>query len=534
VTTTQKKNRKTLSHQQCSNFFSWHLISSQLNPSEIEGEQEEVFCHDKATLQWRQHLGTQCRTTRRISSWLLVQTGELRRYPPEVMSLTKARSGIGFGIGERIIDEYLSTRSLSSHIVVIPTTRSARKSVETVIGLRRHAKKFAETSKLLKSRSGPSYNPKDTTKRIHILSVQLDLCDLLAVRGAADKLISGTLSSPDGDADYFTPLVEVKVPRLDGVIFNAGIGGFTGLAWSKIAYDFLVNGFISATTWPIFKAATAGATVAPLAKEPDLQVGEVFCANVFGHYLFAHALLPLLTRSASASHLPPARIIWESSVEGEWNSFSLDDIQGIKTNYAYESSKRLTDILCLTAYLPAAKPYVSGYIRAPGSKPDDKSNPPRIYIVQPGVVQTTLFPLNAFMFFWYRVVLYLARWGGSPWHNITPYNGAVAPVWVALQEQASLDAAGAERSKWGSATDRAGNPRVKQTEVEGWGWDGRLVSKEEEANLKGLARRVVGRKNNAVDLTEERRVEFEALGAKCWKEMEELRVEWEARIASEK
>ncbi|KAK0641187.1 hypothetical protein B0T16DRAFT_431076 [Cercophora newfieldiana] len=447
--------------------------------------------------------------------------------------VTGANSGIGFGIAERVIDEYLSTRSLSSHIVVIPTTRSTRKSAETVIGLRRQAKEFAETSELLKSRAGPDYNPKDTTRRIHILSVQLDLCNLLTVRDAANKLINGTLTSPEGDADDFTPLVDVKIPRLDSVIFNAGIGGFTGLAWSKIASDFIFNGFISACTWPIFKAATAGATIAPIPSQPSApKVGEVFCANVFGHYLFAHALMPLLTRPAAQSHLPPARIIWESSVEGEWSSFSPSDLQGIHTPNAYESSKRLTDLLCLTAALPASQPYLASYLGSNHSS--EKSTPPRIYLVHPGVVQTTLFPLNAFMFFWYRVILYLARWLGSPWHGITAYNGAIAPVWIALQEQSSLDAAQAERSKWGSATDRAGNPRVKKTEVEGWGWEGRVVSKEEEGQLKGVASRMIGRKNNAVDLTEERRIEFEVLGAECWRDMEQLRVEWEKRMEGEK
>jgi len=403
-----------------------------------------------------------------------------------------------------------------------------------VIGLRRHARKFAETSELLRSRSGPGYDPTDTTRRIHILSVQLDLCSLPTIRGAADQLISGSLSSPEGDADFFVPLTNVQIPRLDAVIFNAGIGGFTGLAWSKIAQNFLFDGFIHATTWPTFKAATAGDVVAPLPEQPNVKVGEVFCANVFGHYLFAHALLPLLTRPANLAQLPPARIIWESSVEGDWKALSLDDIQGIKTPTAYESSKRLTDVLCLTAGLPASKPYVSGYLKAPNSKPGDGAVPPRIYLTHPGVVLTTLFPVNAFMFFWYRVILYLARWAGSPWHGITAYNGAVAPVWVALQEQSSLDAAEAERSKWGSATDIAGNPRVKKTEVEGWGWEGRVARKEDEVGLTGVMRKVVGRKNTAVDLTEERRIEFEALGAECWKEMERLRAEWEAMMTSKK
>ncbi|KAK5661993.1 hypothetical protein OQA88_10104 [Cercophora sp. LCS_1] len=439
--------------------------------------------------------------------------------------VTGANSGIGFGIGERIIDEFLSTRSLTSHIVVIPTTRSAKKSTETVLGLRRHAKEFAETSGLLRSRSGPSYDPKDTTRRVHVLSVQLDLCNLLTIRSAANQLISSTLSSPEGDADFFTPLNDVKIPRLDAVIFNAGIGGFTGLAWGKIARNFLIDGFIQATTWPTFKAASVGDIVAPIPKDNN-TVGEVFCANVFGHYLFGHALLPLLTRHADATDLAPARIIWESSVEGDWGCLSLDDIQGIKTERAYESSKRLTDTLCLTAALPACKPYVSSYL---SGDPTEKTTPPRIYLVHPGVVQTTLFPVNAFMFFWYRVVLYLVRFLGSPWHPITAYNGAVAAVWVALQEQSALDAVGAECVKWGSATDRAGNALVKKTEVDGWGWEGRVQGKDED-DITGVSRRAIGRRKGAVDLTDEKLIEFQALGAQCWKEMERLRAEWETRM----
>lgn len=436
------------------------------------------------------------------------------------------RSGIGFGIGERIIDEYLLTRPLSSHIVVIPTTRSAKKSRETVLGLRRHTAKFAETSKALRSRAGPGYNPRDTTRRVHILSVQLDLCSFPTIYKAAEELANGPLSTPDDDgpdADSFTPLVDVKIPRLDSIIFNAGIGGFTGLVWSKIAHNFLTEGFIQATTWPAFKGADAGYTVHPLPKD-DSSVGEIWCANVFGHYLFARQLVPLLSRPPSST-LPPGRIIWESSVEGDWDSFSLDDFQGTRTPQGYESSKRLTDILCLTAHLPAAKPYVAGYLQPPSAD----ATPPKIYLIHPGVVLTTIFPLNAFMFFWYRVVLYLARWLGSPWHNITPYNGAAAASWLALQEQAELDAAGAQAVKWGSATDRAGGSRVKMTEVEGWGWDGRVASRDEDT-VTGILRRAVGRKNRMPDVTEEKRIEFEALGAQCWREMERLRAEWEGKV----
>jgi 3-keto steroid reductase len=33
-----------------------------------------------------------------------------------------------------------------------------------------------------------------------------------------------------------------------------------------------------------------------------------------------------------------------------------------------------------------------------------------------------------------------------------------------------------------------------------------------------------------VDVTEERLVEFKALGAECWRKMEELRETWEKRV----
>jgi 3-keto steroid reductase len=36
-----------------------------------------------------------------------------------------------------------------------------------------------------------------------------------------------------------------------------------------------------------------------------------------------------------------------------------------------------------------------------------------------------------------------------------------------------------------------------------------------------------GRHWEAVDLTEEARAEFEILGGQCWKQMEEMRSEWE-------
>jgi len=377
---------------------------------------------------------------------------------------------------------------------------------------------------------------------VHLLSVQVDLCNLPSIRRAANQLISGTLSTPSdlpNEDNAFETLVDVRIPRLDSVIFNAGIGGWYGLDWPKVFHNLFTKGLVSATTWPEFKGALAGHVIDPITGKKGVgsgdvpQMGEVFCANVFGHYVFAHRLAPLLSRPAAndtsenAAILPPGRIIWETSIEPDGSHFSLSDIQATKTKAAYESTKRLTDLLALTSTLPGSRPYVESYLTPDSTKSSEKpAQLPKIYLVHPGVVQTTLFPLNAFMYFWYMVVLYLTRWLGSPWHPITAYKGACAPAWLALQQQEWLDSAGAERIKWGSSTDFWGECRVKKTEVDGWGWEGKV----EDVKALRQEERWKGRKPGAKDATEESLAEFKALGAECWKRMEELRKEWEERV----
>ncbi|OIW24871.1 hypothetical protein CONLIGDRAFT_636013 [Coniochaeta ligniaria NRRL 30616] len=460
--------------------------------------------------------------------------------PPEktlFALVTGANSGIGFGICQRLIDEFIASRSLDSHLILIPTARSSKKSEDTVNALRRYAARRAESSKTLKSRLGPGYEASETTRRIHLLSVQLDLCNFPSIKKAADQLVNGTLTSPCED-DFFRPLADVRIPRLDAVILNAGIGGWSGLDWAGLAHNVFTGGVVQACTFPTFKAGIRGLTVNPIPKPADDKttptLGEVFCANVFGHYLFTHAILPLLSREPSSTAPPPGRIIWESSVEPTWHNLSLADFQGVKTKAAYESSKRLTDVLALTSSLPSVKPYSLAYL-SPPSSPKDRlpPTPPKIYLAHPGVVVSTIFPLNAFLFFWYRLAMYLSRLLGSPWHTVTAYKGACAMVWLALAGEDELASqGGGQNVKWGSSCDRWGTTGVKKTEVEGWGWEGKVEDRDALVadESTGVLRKMVGRRADAVDLTEEKRAQFEELGVECWREMERLRGEWEGRM----
>jgi len=250
--------------------------------------------------------------------------------------------------------------------------------------------------------------------------------------------------------------------------------------------------------------------------DPEPPLGDVFCANVFGHYLLCHYLAPLL--AADETHPHPGRIIWLSSLEAYDQSLVMNDFQGIQNSQAYEASKRLTDVLVLTSELPATKSYVRNYLPA-----GPEQARPKLYVSHPGICSTGIFPLPFILGLCMTAAFYIARWLGSMWHTCKPYTAACAPVWLALAPQATLDELETRegKGKWGSATDWFGNERVARTEVEGWGYNG-TVGISAAAGKKG-------RWKHARDLTKEDREEFEQRGIDCWKEMEALRAEWEAR-----
>lgn len=377
----------------------------------------------------------------------------------------------------------------------------------------------------------------DTLARVHVASVQLDLCDLSTVRAAAEQLVNGTIYFDDVRA-------EVKIPRLDAVIFNAGIGGWSHVGWGGFVWDIITRGWIQATTRPTSKRSVAGLTVKPLPSKASAssatdattpELGLVFCANVMGHYLFAHYLLPLLSRTDEAAD--PGRIIWQSSVDPNLGYFDVNDMQGLKRTVAYESSKMLTDILALTADLSSVQPRSAGYFKSDTKDPAiAQGKRPDIYLAHPGIVATTMFPLHFALMWGYILGVSLSRWLGSPWHPVTPYKAGTATTWLALASQETLEAENARRCKWGSCTDFWGKTFVKKTEVDGWGWEGKVEKAEdiaeEDKTLPRVLRKSVGRAFHPQLVTEEKRVEFEEIGAKCWEQMEMLREEWEERVSS--
>ena len=220
------------------------------------------------------------------------------------------------------------------------------------------------------------------------------------------------------------------------------------------------------------------------------------------------------------------RIIWISSIEGYAHTFSVDDIQGLSSPTAYESSKRLTDILALTSSLSSTRPYVQSFLSSPSpQQPKNQTTLPKTYLAHPGVCATSIVPLHWILEYARMFAFYLARWLGSPWHTISAYKGACAPVWLVLASQEELDTLEERggKGKWGSGVDWKGDERVMRTEVEGWGYGGKVGD-----SPKGEVRK--GRRRGVKELSEGERQEFEELGRRCWGQMEDWREEWEGLL----
>lgn len=396
-------------------------------------------------------------------------------------------------------------------------------------------------------------------KRVVVTPELVDLNSILSVQRAGKRIKS---------------LYE----RIDVLVCNAGIGGWLGVDFLGAAKQFFTEG-LHFLTEPKYKIGAVGwvtkKQVPSLAEggkgEEEPKIGEVFCANLFGHYLLTHYLMPVLSRVKGGES---GRVIWVSTLEAYKRTFSMEDFQGLETKIAYESSKRLTDLLALSADLPSTSPYTKSFFSTSSKPPSpglsaswedltprkaslrsssrnriDTLPPsqlqqsqssqseaemvrPKMYLSHPGMCVTGIMPIHWILIYLWTGVFYISRLCGSPWHTTTAYPAATSMTWLALTEQSTLnemeaspdtsadketgvgkskqiDAQGRTRRavKWGSAVNWIGNERVKKSEVEGW-CDGNGVAIRDE----------------------EEKNDFEETARECWKRMEELRVQWEERL----
>jgi 3-keto steroid reductase len=264
------------------------------------------------------------------------------------------------------------------------------------------------------------------------------------------------------------------------------MGAFTGISWLA-CFGALAQNWVEAVTYPTYKLQDVGGTVH---KADGQGIGEVFCANVFGHYYLAHDVMGLLRRGAG-------RIVWVSSLEAYQWAYNVEDIEGRRSEFSYESSKCITDVLALTSSLTVTKPWAESFFRAEGEEAvrTEGRGSVKTYVCHPGICATAMIDLHPILWYCMTLSFFIARWLGSPWHTISTHTGANSAVHLALAREEELAEGMAERVKWGSGCDRAGNEVLIPTEVEGEGDE-----------------------------------KWEELGRETWKQLEELRMAWKGAL----
>lgn len=402
-------------------------------------------------------------------------------------------SGLGFAICCRLIDEFLFTRPQSQTLHLLFSTRDGSKSADTLARLEKHLQKT------LREANGRTMGISLLLEaRVKLEGVLVDLLQLRSVKSLAEQLLQ-------------------RGQKLDAVVWNAGIAGWSGLNWPNAIWSICTD-LVHASTYPTYPVPIKGLKTRPqLGKgEEEPVLGQVFTANVFGHYLLTHWLSPLMDANT--------RIVWISSISAVPDTFSPDDIQGLSAKMAYEGSKRLTDLLVLTSELPSTQTYVQNFL--PPTNKQSQSRP-KMYVTHPGVVGTSIAGLPWILEILMFAAFYIARWLGSPWHLVSAYKGAVSPVFAVIAHDSQLpDLEKREgKGKWGSATGVQGDERVARTETEGWGFCGK-PGVVPQGSVTGPVGRFRGRK----ETTKELREEFEETGREVWRKLEKMRMKWEARL----
>lgn len=213
------------------------------------------------------------------------------------------------------------------------------------------------------------------------------------------------------------------------LFINAAQGVYDGIDWLGATKQCLTNP-IEGVTNPNYKIQRVGVKLAD-------GLGLMFQGNVFGPYYFVHRLMPLLKAGN-------AKVVWILSIMLNAKYLLFDDLQLLKSPDPYEGLKRLVDLMHLGTYKKLAAEGVHQYL------------------VQPGIF--TLFSffqfLNVFTYYGMMMLFYIARWLGSPIHNISGYIAANAPVKCATAEGMPQD------EKVGSASNRRGQEYVMYLDVD--------------------------------------------------------------------
>ncbi|CAH2354367.1 3-keto-steroid reductase [[Candida] railenensis] len=225
-----------------------------------------------------------------------------------------------------------------------------------------------------------------------------------------------------------------KFKKIDYAFINSAQGVYSGIDWIGAVKEICTSP-LEGVTNPTYKLQRIGV------KSAD-GMGLVFQANVFGPYYLIHKIKHLLKDGG--------KIIWISSLMGQSKYLSFDDLELVQSPAPYEGSKRLIDLMHSASFRSLSKDFGI-----------------QQYLVHPGIFTSYSFfqYLNVFTYYGMLMLFYIARFLGSPWHNISGYTAANAPVYC-VKEANERELEKFQPLKIGSATTRRGEEYLVREEVD--------------------------------------------------------------------
>ncbi|TPX71160.1 hypothetical protein SpCBS45565_g01280 [Spizellomyces sp. 'palustris'] len=297
-------------------------------------------------------------------------TAESRSVPTSsrVAIVTGANSGVGYGIVQRLLEHTLDPRN---------------EQLTIVMACRNSSRAEAARAKLLAQYASEDMKEKAIMAEGALQILIVDLSSTKSVFGACEEF-------------------KRRFSRLDYLILNAGI--------LPCDHMNIKEGLKNLVTRPAYVAKTGGDFFSQRQGTVTAEgLGEVFAANVFGHYIMVKELEESMRGS------PCPRILWFSSTTACPEFFSVGDFQCVRGDHPYESSKRLCELLAIDMH--------------------DELRQRNIYsfVVSPGNCFTGLLDQGWIVAACWVGVLYLMRFLFISGCNITPRNGATSAFHLACE-----------------------------------------------------------------------------------------------------
>ncbi|KAJ3137643.1 hypothetical protein HK100_000555 [Physocladia obscura] len=330
-----------------------------------------------------------------------------------VVVVTGANAGIGLAISQHLVTYFGSARI---PVVLVLACRNLSRAVNAQHQLRQLAIEYNKND-----------NYKDSLIQIETLQCNLS---------EAKQVLTATVE------------FKRRYGRLDAFICNAGM--------IPVERFSLPHAILSMLRNPAnFAQTTADAIIQRIGVRTadSFAFGEAFAANFLGHYIFLKEVENLMQKTTNLlkdenyhrGSSVGSRVVWMTSDTAEHKFFDFSDIQCLKGNMPYESSKRLIEIMHMQTYASLKKKGIYSCLVNPGISATD--------------ITQGLVPMFLVYF-----ALYFLRCCGLPGVCATPQNAATSAVHLAVKIE-NLDAVDPD-TVYQSDVSFWGKPRIRKLKLD--------------------------------------------------------------------